>query len=708
MGKSTLRRILKSGNGYYTLFCRCESRAGGKSVQWTGDSPDLASPGSSCRDAGPANGAGLRTPGAVTGLPRRAGRSPAPFAHTLAAPLPRKPATPGMELLASIGAAAEPVPVPDGSKGASGAGEAAGAGRRSRTAGAGMQPAEHTAVHGGDEARGMLEAEAAAVATLAAGAVGPTRKRGERPPNEFLLQRAVDTSDVSVAEATALAALAHNGRDSARKRARQLDFGRNSPASAVFAQAYPMKRPHEDDDDEQPPLSPSSAAGTLLGFVGAAAQAQFYGEAGGPSTPSKRKACNCKNSKCLKLYCECFASGSYCSVSCNCQGCQNNEHFQSQRKSAIDATLERNPMAFRPKIAASASLEQSSPTPLAHGRHTKGCHCKKSGCLKKYCECFQAGVLCAAQCKCHDCKNTEESVERKALLTSGGWGAATPHERASRDRAGTPSPTDASRSRQLDSPFGARGFPVRTGQRDGLSALMEPGSSADGQILSSLIGGAGSMGPAIALQVQETMMNMRLAHKDCSTCSHMSSSLIGLPQEREAKLAERTAVRNHLNDPMLFNLCRVLLLSAKKVADVDSSAEDEKLAPGASSARSLPPPALAPVPDAAARRKQRGCKEDGEDDGAATSANGKHAQGTQVEGLAEDGKDTRMQRAVLLELRHYLGQMQAIVEARPSTAKSAVSSSHRQSNGHGSCAGRGAGGGEVAAGKVLPPADGVP
>lgn len=25
----------------------------------------------------------------------------------------------------------------------------------------------------------------------------------------------------------------------------------------------------------------------------------------------KRKLCNCKNSKCLKLYCECFAAGMY-------------------------------------------------------------------------------------------------------------------------------------------------------------------------------------------------------------------------------------------------------------------------------------------------------------------------------------------------------------------------------------------------------------
>lgn len=42
----------------------------------------------------------------------------------------------------------------------------------------------------------------------------------------------------------------------------------------------------------------------------------------------KKKPCNCKQSKCLKLYCECFASGGYCDPStCNCINCCNNIVF---------------------------------------------------------------------------------------------------------------------------------------------------------------------------------------------------------------------------------------------------------------------------------------------------------------------------------------------------------------------------------------------
>lgn len=51
-------------------------------------------------------------------------------------------------------------------------------------------------------------------------------------------------------------------------------------------------------------------------------------------------------------YCECFASGVYCD-GCNCNNCCNNVENEAARRDAVEATLERNPNAFRPKIASS-------------------------------------------------------------------------------------------------------------------------------------------------------------------------------------------------------------------------------------------------------------------------------------------------------------------------------------------------------------------
>ena len=118
------------------------------------------------------------------------------------------------------------------------------------------------------------------------------------------------------------------------------------------------------------------------------------------NSPYERR-CKCKKSKCLKLYCDCFAVGDICNASCACLECHNTPAYKEEREKAIKAIRGRNPNAFQIKI-------QSD-------KHARGCQCKKTACLKKYCECFQAGILCASNCRCSDCQNFEGSEQLRLV-----------------------------------------------------------------------------------------------------------------------------------------------------------------------------------------------------------------------------------------------------------------------------------------------------
>ena len=104
--------------------------------------------------------------------------------------------------------------------------------------------------------------------------------------------------------------------------------------------------------------------------------------------------CSCSKTQCNRYYCECYRSGLFC-IDCNCKNCLNKppENYVSNRHPTLSTTQTKTELVT--------------------------CTCTKSGCNKKYCECYKNGTKCHSACRCVGCENTSYTLMDTLNLSFG-------------------------------------------------------------------------------------------------------------------------------------------------------------------------------------------------------------------------------------------------------------------------------------------------
>mmetsp|Transcript_32849 Transcript_32849/g.75627 ORF Transcript_32849/g.75627 Transcript_32849/m.75627 type:complete len:162 (+) Transcript_32849:1189-1674(+) len=108
----------------------------------------------------------------------------------------------------------------------------------------------------------------------------------------------------------------------------------------------------------------------------------------------------CTTNPCVYLH---FGQAEVCNTeSCSCVACGNDSIYNRGREHAVMVALSRSTSAF----AQSRPTKRERREAKMESTNLRVCHCRKSRCVKKYCDCFFVGVRCNSRCQCLDCSNT--------------------------------------------------------------------------------------------------------------------------------------------------------------------------------------------------------------------------------------------------------------------------------------------------------------
>ena len=117
------------------------------------------------------------------------------------------------------------------------------------------------------------------------------------------------------------------------------------------------------------------------------------------AAPPARKSCNCRNSRCLKLYCECTACLGNIALPAIARAATTIQRMTTSASSPFS----KHSSAIHRRFA----LKSAPGRPTLPGVTTRVATARNRGASRSTCECFQAGIACSDQCKCSDCRNRD-------------------------------------------------------------------------------------------------------------------------------------------------------------------------------------------------------------------------------------------------------------------------------------------------------------